>query len=573
LSSCYFFKFFKKEKDLDKKLVYSLAARKIPNSKQLRYLKKFLRPKEYLIIKICLLLIAVNLVYLSVIFIRKHVTYIPSVGGQYSEGIVGYPKNINPLYASSRDVDNDLSRLIYSSLFAYSDQGKLVKDLVTNIEIKNNGKEYIIEIKKNVFWHDGKKLTADDVLFTFNLIKNENYHSPLQYSLAGVKAKKINNYTVKFILSETYAPFPELLTFGILPKNIWENIDADAAMLSELNLKPIGSGPYQFKSLLKNKNGYVKEYHLIANKNYYSKKPYFKDIIFKFYTNYSEAINALNNNQISGLSYLPWGRRKELLTQDSLYFYELKLPQIVSIFFNPSQNKDLGVKGIRQALAIALDKSKIIDEVFSGIYSRADGPIPKNSFAYDNKIKIYKFDPAKAKQVLYDEDLTINLTVIDVNNNVALAKEIKKYWEQAKVKVNLKIVSSNEASDIIKNRNFEALIYGQTIGGDPDVYAFWHSSQGGSNGLNLAGYDNSGVDKLLIEARSTTNQKERIDRYKQFQEKITNDLPAIFLYSPVYTYLHSKKIKGFTGTAIVEPADRFSGIANWYRKTNKKFIW
>ena len=209
--------------DIDKKLVYSLSPRKIPSQKQLKYLPKFLSSKENLIIKICLIVLLANLIYLGIVFFNKKVETIPVAGGTYIEAMVGYPKTINPLYAISRDVDNDLSRLIYSSLFRYDSHGHLITDLANTYQILDGGKEYLVEIKDDVVWHNGKKLTSDDIVYTFNIIKDEKYRSPLRENLLGVTAEKIDERTVKFTLVEPYAPFLEMLTFGILPKKYLGN--------------------------------------------------------------------------------------------------------------------------------------------------------------------------------------------------------------------------------------------------------------------------------------------------------------------------------------------------------------
>lgn len=572
-----FFGFLKKppvsQEDLDKKLVYSLSTRKIPTGDQIKHIKKFLNPREFLIVKICALVILVNAVYLGVSFIKRHLEYLPKAGGEYVEGVVGYPKAVNPIYAVNHDIDGDLSRLIYSSLFKYDQNGNLTADLAENTDISADGKEYTIRIKGNVKWHDGTGLTADDVLFTLNLIKDPSYRSPLRSALTSVNAEKIDDRTIKFTLSDAYAPFKEMLTFGILPKNLWENINPDSAVLADLNLKPIGSGPYKFKSLVKNKNGELKEYRLTVNENYYGQKPYIKDISFKFFTDYSEAIKALNDNQVAGLSYLPFNYRKELLARDSLNFHELIQPQIVSLFFNRDKNKALADKDIRVALASALDKDSIINDVFSGVYKRADGPILSGNFAYDDAITRYSYSPEAAAATIKNKPLTIVLTVVDSGSNIAVAEKIKAYWEKAGATVTVKAITGEQAVNIVKDRDFEILLYGESVGGDPDVYAFWHSSQIGSKGLNLAAYNSAEVDRLLVEGRTISDVSERIARYKKFQEIITNDLPVIFLYSPTYTYVQEHQLQGFSGTTVIEPADRFNGVSGWYLKTSKKINW
>jgi peptide/nickel transport system substrate-binding protein len=559
--------------DIDKKLVYSLSPRKIPSSRQFKHLHRFLNPKENLVIKICGILVIINLVYLGIVYFKKHIQLTPAVGGIYTEAMVGYPKLVNPLYAASRDVDNDLSRLIYSSLFKYNTNGEIVQDLVENYQISEDKKEYLITIKDKVKWHNGEILTVDDIIFTINLIKDETYRSPLRAELSGVNTEKIDDRTVKLILPEPYAPFLEMLTFGIMPKNIWETIGADAAGLTDLNLKPIGSGPYKFKSLVKSKSGDLKEYHLEVNTEYYNQVAYIKSLNFKFFPDYIEAIKSFNSNQVDGLSYLPFDQRPELLKKDSANIFDLIRPQIVGIFFNQTKNKSLENKDLRIALAKAINKTQILNDIFAGVYKDADSPILKTNFAYNNSITKYNYAPEESRAILKDKTFKIVLTVIDLNSNVAIADKIKTDWATVGMEVELKIIPLEQASNIIKNRDFEALLYGQSVGGDPDVFAFWHSTQTGAKGLNIAGYNNAEVDKLLTEARVDIVVEGRKEKYNRFQEIITAEVPAIFLYSPTYTYVQSKKIKGFDGQAAIEPADRLSNISNWYIKTNKKLTW
>jgi peptide/nickel transport system substrate-binding protein len=573
------FAFFGKKKrplfsqaEIDRRLVYNLSPRKIPSASQFKHLPKFLGNKEKLIIRICLLVAAVNVIFLGTTFIRRHLQYLPVVGGEYVEGVVGYPKTINPLYDTNRDVDSDLSSLIYSSLFRYDQNGQLVPDLAENLEIAN-GKEYTIRIKEGAKWHNGSYVTADDVLFTIAAIQDDNYRSPLRSSLVGVTAEKIDDRTIKLSLGSAYAPFLEVLTFGILPKEIWQDVSPSAASLSELNLKPVGSGPYEFKSLIKNKDGDLKEYNLVANDDYYGAKPYITKVRFSFFPSYQEAISALNDSKIDGLGYLPFEHRSELVAKDSFAWHELIRPQIISLFFNQEKDKALADKVVRSSLARALDKEKLIQDVFGGAYQRADGPIMSSSFAYNSQLKTYPYAPVEAAAEIKGRLASTTITVIDAGNNVAVASQVKLYWEAIGVAVELKMIPGERAADIIKNRDFEVLLYGESVGGDPDVYAFWHSSQIGPKGLNLASYNNQDVDKLLVEARETTDTAVRQAKYQEFQNKIAEDIPAIFLYSPTHTYIQNKKLKGFSGTMAVDPSGRLAGISEWYLKVNKKLAW
>lgn len=583
------------QSEINQQLVYTLAASKIPSGTQFKHLKKFLNPRENLIIKICGLLILVNLVFLGVKFYQKHLQLTPVRGGDYIEGIAGYPKTINPLYAVNRDVDSDLSYLIYSRLYTYDKQGQIKFDLINKVDISPDGKEYTLSLKNNVKWQNGEKLNADDVAFTYSLIQDPAYRSPLFFSLQDVTLEKIDDLTIKFVLPVAYSAFPNLLTFGILPQSAWANITASGFTLSELNLKPIGSGPYQFMSLVKNKNGEIKEYRLTLNNDYYGDKPYIKNIIFKFFPDPAELVAAFNDGQIDGLSYLPLEQKKDLLAQNSLVFHELGRPQINAIFLNPANQKALSNLKVRQALAMAINKDAIISNVLSGAAFPATGPILPTSPFYNKDLTTYSYNQASAaallkealtttitkgsgkkKQILGTEvaTLEIALTIVDTLENNLVVNQIKSDWEKIGVKVTIKSVPVEQVSDeIIHLKNYQALLYGEVVGADPDVYAFWHSSQAGDKGLNLANYNNPAVDKLLESGRVALDLSDRLATYKKFQELVTADVPAIFLYVPSYSYVQTKKIKGFDGTNIIEAADRFASINNWYLKTSKKLVW
>lgn len=558
-----------KQVDIDKKLVYSLSPRKIPSRKQFKYLGRFLNPRENVILKICLILILASLVYVGFQAFTKYFVSAPEGGGSYAEALVGYPKSLNPLYSSSRDVDNDLSRLLYSSLYEYNAFQELKADLVESYEVSDEGKVYEIKLKPGVLFHDGFSLSADDVVFTFNLIKDSAYNSPLRPEFSGIEIEKLNDLSIKFILSEPYAPFLDLLTFNIMPEHIWQNTDPSEISISEYNLKPIGSGPYQFKTLLKSKNGDIKEYELERNENYYNLKPYIENINLLFYNSIEEAIANFNDNRVDALSLPSQAYSNQLFSSESVKAFDLLRPQLVGLFFNLDietlQNLEM-----RQSLSQAIDKQELVSDVYQGGYEVAYGPILKHSFAYQKEIEEknqYNFEAAK--EFLKDKGINLKLTVIDINGNIAVAEKIKEDWEAVGVGVQINIIPMQEALNTIQKEDFEVLLYGQSIGGDPDVYAFWHSSQSAPNGLNISSYENEEVDKLLSQARVTTNKDERIKKYQDFQNILASDVPVIYLYSPAFTYVHNKRVKGFVGEAIVRPADRFAQISQWYIKTKK----
>lgn len=584
--------------DLDKKLVSSLAKTRIPSLKQLKYIPKYLTKGEISALIAAILIAVIGLGFLGIKFYNKNLEIQPEDGGKYIEGTVGSPKYINPLYSSLNNVDADISGLIYSSLFKRDNHGYLTPDLTKEYKISEDQKSYIITIRDDVIWHNGDPLTIDDVLFTIYSIQNAQYKSPLRHNFNGVEVSKIDEYSLQFVLQEPYAPFMEFLTFGIMPQSLWQDVSPSSMALAELNLKPVGSGPYQFKSLAKDKNGNVKSYTLEVNTNYYLHVPYIKEIIFKFFVSPEEMIANLNNNKIDAISYLPMSYYQDIIAPNSFNFHDLAWPQMTGLFFSGKSSTAISNINIRQALAFAINKEKLISDALAGRARELDSPILPNSFAYSDNIARYGYNPNKAKEYLTgagyelktieattddttpslepgtwmiknNNILTIDLTIPNDEASMAVADKITNYWKAIGVKTNITTVASRDIqSNIVQTRNFTVLLYSILTAIDPDPYAFWHSSQ--KQSLNITDYSNKQVDKLLEEARVNNNLNTRQTNYAEFQKILTKELPAIFLYSPNYTYIQNKRIKGFNTDGINSPKDRFANITNWYTKESKK---
>lgn len=607
----------------DKRLVLSLSKSRIPSLTQLKYIKKYLNSKELLAIYISFSIIVISSLVGGYSFYSSHIKPVPKLGGQYTEASVGSPKYINPLYSALSDVDSDISRLIYSSLFRLDKNGQLVQDLVETQSVSDDQRIYTYKIRENVLWHNGEKMTVDDIVFTFNLIKDSSFKSPLRANFSGVAIEKIDDYNFKFNLSSPYAAFGELLTFGIMPMHVWGNTTSESISLADWNLHPIGSGPYKSEGFIKDKSGNIKEYDLIVNEEYYANHAYI-DISYKFFSSFEEAITALNDNQVDGISYLPQELKENIITPKTYNFHNLSLPQLNVVFFNKVNNQILEDKEIRKALAYAINRENIVNETINGGAQIAYGPILVNNFAYSEQTEKYNYNLEQANKIFADkkwekvvvsqeeidalelknagvetggealsEDeqqklkvgagawfkkdgkfLSIKLTTVEANENIKVVEAIQKYWGLLGVKAELEILSPSQIqTDIIRGRNFEALFYGQGLGIDPDPYAFWHSSQIGEAGYNIANYSNKEVDQLLEDARIIADPIERKAKYAKFQEIINQEFPAIFMYSPSYTYIQTKKVKGFDVKNIINPSDRFSNVEEWYIETTKKLVW
>ena len=563
----------------------------VPFAKKIAILPKILTQKEFRVIKILTLIIIATGSIIGINWYRNTSKILPAIGGEYIEGVVGTPKLINPILAQANEVDQDLSRLIFSGLLKQKGN-TLIPDLAESYTVSTDNLTYTFILRKNALWHDGTSFNTQDVIFTVHAIQNPEYKSPLYDTFSGVRISQIDDYTIAFTLSQPFAPFPSLITFGILPQHIFENIPPATAHLADFNIKnPVGTGPFQIKSLTKDSRGVIKAYTLTRNGNFYSQPPYIERVTFRFYPDIESAIEALNNKNIDGISNVA-NKYHYLITEKNAVFLSFSLQQYTAIFLNSMSNKALGSVALRKALTFALDRNDIVSKVLNSQGEVIYGPILPGSIGYNPELEEDSYDPKKAETLLQEdgwkktnatdqskpalwqkesEILTINLTTIDNPQTRTTASLVKQYWQDIGIAVNLTIISREQLlNDVLKTRNYDALLFGNDIGNDPDPYAFWHSSQRDYPGVNLSLYGNKKVDALLEEARKISDPGERAKKYIEFQEILTNDIPAIFLYNPTYPYVINKKIKGLSTARIITAADRFNEIEKWYIKTKRK---
>lgn len=574
--------------DYDEKLVLELSPSRLPRLKQLKYLSRFFNQKEKKTVRFLLLVGFISLFLVSFSYLWRHTILIPKKGGSYTEGLIGAPQYINPTFGSTNDIDSDLIKLIFSGLLKYNNNLELENDLAEKYEISSDGKTYTFTLKSNLFWHDGKELTAKDVAFTIAIIQDAKNNSPLEPAFRGVRVNQLDDRKIQFILEKPFGPFLHSLTVGILPAHAWENISTQSYKLAELNLKPIGSGPWQFDSLKKNKDGNLISYSLVPFDNFYGQKPYLKNLNFKFYPSYDIAWQALQEQNIDGISFVPKEKKESLTNNRQLQIYNLQLPQYTGIFINETNNEILKEQKIRNILELAIDKNDILNNVFAGEALTLASPLLPGLPGHNQDLNTNPYNPEQVIQVLNElgwkknennqfftkdeKTLELTLTTVDYPDNIKIADLIRVYWEKAGIKTNLNIVpASNIQREVIRTRNYELLLFGEILGADPDFYPFWHSSQLKDPGFNLTSFNNKRADSLLEQARETNDFNKRAELFSQFENIILEYKPAVFLFQPTYSYLLNKKILGFNTTRINLPNDRFNDSVNWYVKTKRRF--
>lgn len=511
---------------------------------------------------------------------------IPVPGGDYSEGVIGQPMYVNPVLAADSEADTDLTRLIYSGMFKYGPDGKIIPDLAEGYEVSSDQLTYTVHLKKDIKWQDGEPFSSDDVLYTIQAIQDPAFKSPLRQNWQGVGMEQADENTIKFTLPAPYAFFLNNLTVGILPKHVWETVAPINFSLAEYNLRPVGTGPFEFADLQKDSGGMILSYKLTANSSYYNAKPFLSSITFQFYPDEDSMIEDFNNKKIFGIGSVSPEKLADIKSKRSTNIISASLPRYFAVFFNQTQNKALADKDVRKALSLATNRKEIVDKIFGGQGKEIFSPIPAGVYGATDDVKKYDFNLDQAKKSLDDagwkagsdgvrakngQTLEFTLVTTDWPQLVDTANLLKSQWEAAGARVN---VDSESVGDIQQNfirpREYEAFLFGQSWPtAEPDPYSFWHSSQTKDPGLNLALYSNPDVDKILDKLRTESDEGKRLDLYKNFQQDVTNDIPAIFLYSPNYLYAVNKKVQGINISSLVSADERFADVAKWYMKTKR----
>lgn len=380
--------------------------RKLPSRVQWGKFFYVLSKKEKIVFFVSLAIFLISLFSLWHIFYIKNTRPQPAGGGELKEGVVGQPRFINPIYSQTSDTDRDLAELIFSGLFKYDRDGKIVPDLAANYEIKNEGRSYEVYLKENLFWSDGSPLTADDVVFTIKTIQNSDYKSPSRTNWLGVNVEKISNPGIRFELKNAYAPFLETLTQKIIPQKIWKDISPENFPLAVFNLKPVGSGPYKLKGLKQNGVGKIISLELVKNPRYYGKTPYLHQISFYFFDDEESLAKSFRRGKID--SFAPSSSQQISSLTKSANVYSFSLPRYFALFFNPEKSKILSDQNIRQALNYATDKTEILDKVFGGYGMVTHSPVLPEIYGFETPSNIYEFNLETAEELLDKAGFTKN---------------------------------------------------------------------------------------------------------------------------------------------------------------------
>lgn len=519
---------------------------------------------------------------------KHYLTLQPAPGGVFTEGIAGTFTNANPLYATGT-VDSAVSKLVFSGLMKYDANNQLVGDLAEKIEIDDRVVTFTLTLRPGLTWHDGRELTADDVVFTYKTIQNPDAKSPLLPNWQNVKIEAKDPRTVVFVLPHGLASFPHSLTNGIVPEHLLSNIPAtQLRSISFNNARPIGSGPFMWNAVEvagETQANREERVGLIPNPTYHFGEPKLAQYTIRAFHDESRMVEAFQNQELramAGLDTVP----DSLANNPNVVDYNIPLTGEVTVFFKNS-NEVLQDTKVR----VALTKATNTDEIVAGLgypVIPTNSPFLKSHLGYDPNIVQQPYDPLAAMQMLDQAGWIAGPDGIRTKGGVPLSfrlfsqsnsqyayvtQALQRQWRAIGVDAQVILQQETDLQSTIAFHNFDALLFGVSLGTDPDLFAYWHSSQAdprSANRLNFSEYKSGTADASLEGGRARLDPPLRVAKYRSFLEAWRNDAPGVALYQPRFLYISSGDIYNFEPRVMNAPTDRYTNVANWMTREERR---
>lgn len=508
-------------------------------------------------------------------FQQSYVTKAAVSGGTYAEALRGPVTTLDPLYATS-PAEVAASRLLFSSLYQLDASGHVGADVARSMTNEDD-KIFTVKLRKDVKWHDGQPLTAKDVAFTVNLMKNPSARAVLSASWRGIEVRETDDYTVQFTLPASYAAFPQALTFAILPEHLLKTIEPGSLRESGFSEAPIGSGPFTLR-LLQTINASTgrKVVHLAANTNYYQGKPRLDRLQLHIYGDDDSVARALRTGEVSAASDIP---STVATTVDKNRYQIVKKPLNSGVYaiFNTTQPL-LKEAAIRKALQLGTDTPSIRKQLY-GNPGAMDLPFATRQVKGSESIAAPLYDKQAAAKVLTDSGWVMEDGVRTKNNEKLQLRFVTRknsdyekamamiagQWRELGIDVQTQVVDTsasgqNFTQQVLQQRSYDVLLDELVIGSDPDVFAYWHSK----GLLNFSSYSNQISDDALASARTRSDPTLRAVKYIAFAKQWLADAPAIGIYQSDFIYAHSKAARTIgPDEAVVDANEHYSTVRYW----------
>lgn len=501
-----------------------------------------------------------------------------ATGGTYAEAVLGPIDTLNPIFAKS-SAEETVGELLFSRLVTYDKSGTLNYDLAESMVVSPDSKTYTFTIRPDARWDDGLYVHARDVVFTVNLLKNPATRAAIS-GWDDVVVEEIDSRTVAFKLPAVYAAFPHALRFlPILPEHILRDIEPAALREDSFSSKPVGSGAFTPRLIqeVDRANG-RKIIHLAKSDTYFKGAPKLDRVQLHVYKDIDSIKRALATSEVNAATDLTV-TDSDAVSAERYNVEHRPINSGVYALMNTASPALKDVK-VRQALQSGTNTQEVrsalspdLRELYLPfIDSQISGNVPAKP-AYDvtranqllNEAGWLMQDGVRVKD---GKPLTLSVVTTKNNDFEMALRIVSKQWRALGVTVSTIIVDTSDTSqdvvqDILQPRQYDVLLYQLTVGGDPDVYAYWHSSQAAS-GLNFSNYASAISDDALESARSRVEPDLRNAKYITFANQWLSDAPAIGLYQATMQYVSTKSVHALPKDfMLVSAADRYNAVRFW----------
>lgn len=483
----------------------------------------------------------------------------PQYGGTIVLGTSGEPVIFNALYHQD-SASADVTDLIFAGL-TYTDESLEVQPHIAkdNAEISDDGLEWTFELQEGVLFHDGEELTAHDVVFTYNIFLHEDYTGPRAGSFTSLESvEAVDDYTVKFTLREPDARFHTLTGYSILPEHILGDVPiGDLEDYNEFNIEnPIGAGPFKFENWDPGQS-----LSLVAHEDYFEGRPYLDGVTFRFASDSNALVLLLETGDIDHM-IAPTSELVAIETYEHVNLSSTLALRYDYIGWN-LQNPLFEDVRVRQALTHAIDRQEITETVLEGQAEVAHAPVSPLSWAYNEDVARFDYDPDRALELLSEagwepgEDGILekdgekfSFTILSNDGNTTrrdIGIIVQQYLGQIGIEVKPEQMEWGAFLDKINppNYDFDAIVLAWGLALDPDPSAIWHSKEI-ENGLNNISYRNDRIDEISDINTTIIDQDERAELLGEAWAILAEEQPYTFLYYPNQFVALNRDVQGFT---------------------------
>ena len=510
-------------------------------------------------------------------------TRVPAAGGIFAEGVVGLPQYLNPLLSDPNPVDRQISSLIFDGLTTYDENGRLAPVLAESWTVSEDGRTVRFRLRQDVTWQDGEPFTAEDVVFTYGLMQDETFpgSAALKSLWQSVTITPVDEFTVDIILQEPYAPFMEATTRGIMPAHAFDGETAVNIATHPFNQMPVGTGPWMVDTVQDwQETGRLQ---LVPNPMVWRQGTEIPTLEFQFYPDEAAMLTALQDGRIQAINQINSSTLPAAAVIPGIRLFTAESPRYTELLFNMRETAVPLLQTVegRQALAYALDRQQIVNDVLNGQGLLLEGPYLPNNWAYNpNELTPYAQDTATAGSLLdtagwtliegqavrqsEGSPLNIRLLTLASDPYTSLAQAIADQWSALGIRTEMITAQTGtQLREWLANGEFDVALVDVTPTRDPDLYDFW-SQEAIIDGQNYGGWNNRRASEALESGRQLWGVAERRPSYDAFLRIFNNELPALTLYQHAYTYALSDTVNNAEIGKITHPRDRYETFADWF---------